>query len=386
MIQNPKYSLAEIDIKKTIRRSGPITFANFMELALYHADGGYYTNRVAFGSSGDFFTAPITHPLFGSLIAVQIKLMWQKLGMNYPLNVIELGAGNGQLGIDMKAHFERMSNGSSEVFDYIGNDLSSKPSDFLGKWIQGEIPFKFETHSVIVANELLDAMPVHRVTVDQAELKEIFIGLDEAGDFQEVLSQPSTSAIKEHFEELGIELTEGYRTEVNLGITKWFKYVFEMIDSGYLLLIDYGHEAGEYYNSHRSKGTLRCYYSHTLNMNPYIHVGKQDISSHVDFTTLRKVALDVGFDLMEEKSQSQFLSDLGFDRYKDKIASNNNLNRVTKNTNLRLLELLMDEAGMGSFRVFIFAKNILDPFTNTIDYNEIDVPLVLATPRHMPRG
>ena len=384
MIHKPQYSLVETEIREIIKQNGPISFAHFMELALYHPQCGYYINKAGFGPNGDFFTAPMTHPIFGSLIANQAMLMWLQLGKVSPINVLELGAGNGQLGIDFERHSERIDNQFCNALHYTANDLSPKPSDFLRDWIQGEISFTFENPSIIIANELLDAMPAHRVVMHNGELKEIFIGLNEAGDFQEYFLGLTTSEIKDRFDTFGIELAEGHKTEMNLGMTKWFKYIYDMIPSGYLLLIDYGYEAHEYYNESRMQGTLRCYYAHTLNMNPYIHVGKQDISIHVDFSTLRNIAHHTGFKLVKEKSQSQFLKDLGFEQYRDSIVRDRDLSLQVKNTNLRLLDLLIDDRGMGAFKVFIFAKNAPEPSGILAQKKDSDSPSILATTRHMP--
>ncbi|MQF87367.1 MAG: hypothetical protein FI734_07940 [SAR202 cluster bacterium] len=383
MFIQSEYSPAEIAIRKIIIERGPITFAEFMEIALYYPGGGYYTNRNAFGPMGDFFTAPVAHPVFGTLIAEQIRLLWKAFGMPPKFNVVELGAGNGQLGIDVMASSSFMYTDYAKALNYIASDLSSKPPDYPGTWIQGNMDVKIEGPAVILANELLDAMPVHRVTAHQSKMLEIFIGLDENGNFKEILGELSSIEIGKQFYDLGISLHEGYRTEINIGLAKWLQSMYSMMDSGYLLLIDYGHESIDYYSKTRPEGTLRCYYAHTLNMDPYRHVGKQDISVHVDFTNLRKIAHEAGFDFLEMKTQAQFLLDLGIDHYRKKISESNQLDRVTKNRNTRLIDLLIDKRSMGGFGVFLFGKNAPSPTSYSLE-SSFNAPLILATQRHMP--
>lgn len=215
---------------------GRITFARYMERALYHPQYGYYTSgRARIGKTGDFFTSVSVGPLFGRILAKQFRA-W---GVE---EIVEIGGHRGQL---------RQDTGLNYRIIEVGESLPDK--------ITG----------CVFSNELLDAFPVHRVVGDQ----EVYV----TGDFTEELGPLSDSRLP--------RLPAGYRSEFNLRALDWLNDIAQRL-TGYLLTIDYGFERPEYFAPHHKDGHLQCYYRHTKSGNPYQHIGEQDISAHVEFTSL----------------------------------------------------------------------------------------------------
>lgn len=363
-----------------------MTFADFMGIALYWPNGGYYTSGAAFGPDGDFYTAPLTHPVFGALVARQVEEMWRVAGAPERWWVVEPGAGLGQLAADVIA---AVGGGElASALRYLGVDRSRPRQPVAGaSWAQSlGVPVR-GLRGVVLANELFDAMPVHRVTVLDGALCELLVGLDDDGRFVDVLGAASVG-IAERLDGLGVTLAEGYRAEVCLELDGWMAGVGRAMEGGYLLLVDYGHEATAYYDATRHRGLLRTYYKHTLGMDPYAHVGRQDISVHVELTSLRQAAVAAGFAEAGSTTQAEFLRSLGFDAYRAEIASRRDLPTPTRVANLRGLDTLVDPEGMGAFRVLAFAKGVpadgLSGFAGVAP--DLSVTAPLATAFHMPLG
>ena len=376
---------ADAEARRRIALRGPITFAEFMEVALYWPDGGYYASRRSFGPLGDFYTAPLAHPVFGALVARQLLTMWRALGSPALFNAIEAGAGNGTLALDVVEHARMLEGGIPDALTYTAVDLREPPPDFPTRWVRtGGVPV-LGGSGVVLANELLDAMPVHRVTLEGGQLRELFVDAASEGGFVEVAGEPSTPALAERLDNLSVTLSEGYRTEVSLAREAWLREAFAAIERGYLLLVDYGHEAAVYYDESRRAGTLRCYSGHTLGMNPYFGVGRQDISAHVELTSVRSAAIAAGFAAAGEMSQAEWLRSLGIDGYRAEIAERSGLSRIERMANLHGIDVLVDDEGMGGFRVLAFAKD--GPTDGVLGVSQPEsAPAPLAGVRHMPFG
>ena len=376
---------ADAEARRRIALRGPLTFAEFMEIALYWPDGGYYASRRSFGPLGDFYTAPLAHPVFGALIARQLLTMWRAAGSPVQFSVIEAGAGDGTLALDVTAHAAALGGGFPGALAYTAVDLREPPPDFPARWIRSSGVPALGGSGVVLANELLDAMPLHRVTVEGGQLRELFVDAAAEGGFIEVTGEPSTTALAERLDRVGARLSEGYRTEVSLAPEAWLREAFAAIERGYLLLVDYGHEAAVYYDESRRAGTLRCYAGHTLGMNPYFNVGRQDISAHVEFTSVRSAAAAAGFVEAGELSQSEWLRALGIEACRAEIAERTGLSRVERMANLRGMDVLTDDEGMGGFRVLAFAKDA--PTDGVLGVSPPEpAPAPLAGARHMPFG
>jgi SAM-dependent MidA family methyltransferase len=380
---------AEQELRRRITDHGPVTFAEFMDVALHWPRGGYYATRQALGAEGDFYTAPLTHPVFGALIARQLAGMWGNMGSPSPFWAVELGAGSGVLAADVTRASAEIDDGFARALCYVCVDAAPPPAGTsVARWARSSgLPVARFT-GVVLANELLDAFPVHRVTVDSGVLREIRVGVAADGAFEEVLVE-AAPALVERLDALDVTLSEGFRAEVCLALDSWAADVASSLERGYLLLIDYGHEARAYYEESRRRGTLRCYYQHTLNMDPYRRVGRQDISVHVETTSLRHAASNAGLAELGATSQTEFLKALGFDAYRDDIARRPGLGAVTRTANLRALDTLVDADGMGAFRVLAFSKGVvpadgLPGFAS--DSTPVDVTSPLATSAHLPLG
>ena len=236
---------------------------------------------------------------------------------------------------------------------------------------------------VVLANELLDAMPVHRVTLVGGRLRELFVDAAPEGGFIEAAGEPSIPALGERLDRLGVTLSEGHRTEICLGAESWLREAFAAVERGYLLLIDYGHEAEAYYDESRRAGTLRCYAGHTLGMNPYVNVGKQDIGAHVEFTSVRSAATGGGVrGSGRDAAGGEWLRSLGIDAYRAEIVERGGLGRAERVANLRGVDVLVDGEGMGGFRALLFAKDA--PVDGVLGAAPPEsAPAPLAGARHM---
>ncbi|MDA1036241.1 MAG: SAM-dependent methyltransferase, partial [Chloroflexi bacterium] len=230
-----------------------------------------------------------------------------------------------------------------------------------------------------------DAMPVHRVAVRDDLLRELRVGVGDDGAFVDAAAEP-TNGIAERLNGLGVRLTEGHVGEVCLEADRWLSDVGAALASGYLLFIDYGHEAEAYYDASRNLGTLRTYYRHTLGMNPYQNVGRQDISVHVDFTSVRDAASRAGFTDVGATTQAEFLRNLGFDAYRQALVALADIRPAVKAANVHAMDTLVDPEGMGGFKVVAFAKGVPDSkLTGFVGgAPPEDAPPLLAGSSHMP--
>ena len=380
---------AEEEVRRRIAEAGPITFAEFMDVALYWPRGGYYAARQALGAGGDFYTAPLTHPVFGALVARQLADMWRSLGSPDRFWTVELGAGSGVLAQDIASAARDVDGAFARALRYACVDAVPPPQGAKREWWARSAGAPLRGFSgVLLANELLDALPVHRVTIEGGALREIRVSVDRDGSLTEALAEPAP-ALGQRLETLGVTLSEGHRAEVCLAMDGWLASAARALDRGYLLLIDYGHEADAYYDESRRRGTLRCYYQHTLNMDPYRRVGRQDISVHVETTSLRRAASAAGLIEAGSTTQAEFLRVLGFDAYRDEVERRPGLGAAVRTANLRALDTLVAATGMGAFRVLAFQKGIA-PAGRLLGFGggapRVSGAAPLATSAHLPLG
>jgi SAM-dependent MidA family methyltransferase len=208
----------------------------------------------------------------------------------------------------------------------------------------------------ILSNELLDNFPVHRFAIQDGSVKEVFVTVA-GGHLAEVLDEPSSSAIEERLAGLGLALTEGYRGEVNLGLEDWTRDISSALDRGFVLTIDYGHEAADLYSPGNDQGTLACFHRHAVRSDPYQDIGQQDITSHVDFTTLMRLGERHGLATAGYARQRQFLTNLGFCSLVDALptqgvsAARTELDRIA-------MMALVDPEEYGDFKVLAQVKGL----------------------------
>ncbi len=312
-------------ILSRIKARGRISFAEFMELALYHPDYGYYRPpRERIGPRGDYYTSAHVHPVFGGLLARQIHQMWEILGRPSPFIIAEMGAGKGLLCSDLlskcRNRYPDFYAAIKYVLAEVNSDLPERQISLLSsfksegklEWIspddllEGKRPFT----GCFLSNELVDAFPVHVVQQIGGRLRELFVNLRDGG-LQESPGSPSTQALEEYFCLYGSVLEEGQRAEVNLKALDWMEGVNRALSRGFVLTIDYGYEAAELYHPDRKEGTLLCYFRHTTSTDPYQRIGDQDITSHVNFTALMKKGEEIGLKRAGYTEQYKFLIALG---------------------------------------------------------------------------
>ena len=348
--------LTEI-IKYKIKDAGSITFAEFMDLALYHPTYGYYTTgKSDIGKHGDFYTSPHVHSAFGSVIGNFILRSFQLLDEDR-LTIVEIGAGKGFLALDILDHIKTQNHGYYERLNYYiveRNNYSKKESegklkDHLDqiKWFSdiGELANE-NIKGVLISNELFDALPFHRLKYTNGDIAEIYVTL-ENGELAEALDKPSNNYIEKYLKNTGIKLLEGQEFEINPSFENLLKQINETLQKGFILSIDYGYLAPELFSPDRMKGTYKCIYRHKINEQPYTNVGEQDITAHVDFSNLIKVGESLGLNKVHYTSQGQFLIDWGILDF----VNNSNEKEIQALKNLFLPELMGDK-----FKILIQEK------------------------------
>lgn len=313
-------NLLQQKIIRKIKSEGPVTFKIFMEMALYDPEFGYYmTSDIRIGKAGDFYTSSHRHPVFGAMLAKQIEEMWEIMDRPTAFQVVEMGSGAGYLCKDILNYLR-----NCELFNSLNyiiveiNPLSMEKQKSLLKEFSDKITWVSSLSEInnikgcIFSNELLDAFPVHLIETGD-ELKEIFVDA-QGNKLYEIQEEPSTDALAHYLREFSVKSGPGYRTEINLEIKKWLNEINSILTEGFILTIDYGYPAHEYYSEERNNGTLLCYHKHQVNENPFQNIGEQDITSHVNFSSLKKWSDDLGIKTLGFCQQAVFLLSLGIEK------------------------------------------------------------------------
>ena len=346
-----------------IAKYGPVTFESFMNFVLYDDDQGYYpTRRRASGSKpvgtdGDYFTSPTTHPVFGALLALQLREMWLLLDSPSEFTVIEMGAGDGTLRSDILQYVQQELPDFAQTIQYVATDLVP-PSNVNGVIDSSCLPV--DVVGCIISNELLDAYPFNRFIVQDGVVKEIFVDY-QGGEFVDSIGEVSEPEITARVDPFLHSLTEGYKGEVNLRLAYWSDSVSAALQRGYVITIDYGYDRPDLYEPSRRSGSMRCYYQHTLSQDPLRRIGKQDITSHVDFTAVDHTLMVNRIKRVGRLSQRQFLFNLGLKDFSDDITLRSlakELSRADSQENLAGIEALIDAEGLGKFKVVVHSKSI----------------------------
>ncbi len=320
------------DIASEITRNGPIPFARFMDLCLYHPQFGYYVRPVAspgherIGWSGDFYTSSDVHPFLAHALAKQTKQIDQLLGSPAPLTVVEMGPGKGLLARDFLAACQDYDQSFNERLRYILIERSAAMRTLqqealapymhrtgLVTWLASldELPPESVT-GVVLSNELVDAVPVHRLIMADGTLREMYVSWN--GEvFEERAGPLSTPLLAEYLNRLDLTLEDNARVEINLEAARWMEQVAGLMAQGVVLTIDYGHTAQDLYGPARRRGTLVCYYHQTASDDPYTRVGEQDMTTHVDFTSLAMIGEAAGLTVTGFTNQMSFLIALGME-------------------------------------------------------------------------
>lgn len=356
-------------LAERIRRSGPISFAEYMRECLYHPEFGYYS-RTENRRFTDFYTSIDVHPIFGRLVARQLAEMWSALDRPGKFHVLEAGSGTGRLAAQILDFAARSLPEFYAVLRYLSVEQSaarrSRHPDMLQKHLENgtaesapEIPSEIPV-GCVVSNELLDAFPVHRVVCERGALREIYVGLQ--GDaFTEETRTLRSGEIADYFREQKITLREGQQAEVSLEACEWIVAVGQRLGRGFVLTIDYGHEAAELYNERHMRGTLLAYAGHRATEDFYARPGEQDLTAHVNFTALDRWGRRAGLERTGSASQMKFL--LGLGRSNEFADLYDEGSTEVERVRARLfLKTLIHPEGMGeTFHVFVQHKGIAQP-------------------------
>lgn len=305
-------------IRDETARAGSIAFSRFMELALYAPGLGYYAaGKRKFGAAGDFITAPESYPIFGRCLATAVQSILDQLGGG---DVLEAGAGSGKLAATL---LRELAARGALPDTYLILELSADLRERQAATIEQTAPEHAARvrwldrlpepgfRGLVLANELLDSMPVERFKVAADGVKRMGVTWRDAS-FSWV-ERPAPSIVAERVHPL--MLVPGYVSEIGLAAQAWVRSIGERVAAGVLLFIDYGFPRAEFYHPDRATGTLMCHYRHRAHTDPLILPGLQDITAHVDFTAIAQAGTDIGLDLLGYTSQAAFLLGNGLDEF-----------------------------------------------------------------------
>ncbi len=344
---------------------GAISFERYMELALYAPGLGYYSaGSIKFGEHGDFVTAPELGSLFSTCLANQLR---QVLKLTAGGDILELGGGSGVLAADLLNALDTlgtlpeqyyMLEPSAELRSRQQDRISSSAPALIDRvvWLDTLPDQGFE--GVIVANEVMDAIPARRWLIDQGMLVELCVTVKD----DRLAWQPTApdSALKRAYEHitgsLKQPLPDGYHSEINLLLPAWIASLAGILNRGILLLIDYGYPRREYYHPQRATGTFRCHYRHRAHDNPFLWPGLQDMTVSVDFTAVAEAGTTAGLDLVGLTNQAGFLIGCGLEHH---LQMDSSLDERLQLAQMREVRLLTDPSEMGErCKAIAFGRDI----------------------------
>lgn len=312
------HDLKELILKR-INDNGPMSFMEFMQSALYEPGLGYYTRpETEIGKHGDFYTSPHAHRMFGAMLAKQCIECWQFMGSPDKFEVVEFGGGRGWLARDIldyqrgKPLYDVLSYTLMELNPSMIKMQQELLGEHKGKVHWAQRPDDCEPIiGAVVSNEVPDAFAVNLIE-HKGGWKEVYIASDN-GELTETLLHIESGELAEYINTYIPSVGDGYRTEVNLGVRKWQDSVFDMLNEGFVLTIDYGYPASDYYDPERKRGTLLCYRGHDTTEDYLSEIGRQDITAHVNFTDIRSHGDKLGLRTLGYTRQGIYLVSLGFD-------------------------------------------------------------------------
>jgi len=349
------------DIEKTIiseiKEKGPITFKDFMNIALYDNHNGYYSaGRAEIGKKGDFYTSPHVHTAFGEVIANFILRAKDFIG-NDKFTIVEIGSGKGYLALDILNYIysnsDEYNNINYIIIEKYNNSLTKELLKFQNKInIYNNIDELSNTYDgIIISNELFDSLPFHKIIYKDNKLKEYYIDYVNS-KFSETVKDISDPEIFTYIDRYKLKFINLKHLEVNLIAGEYLKKITGILNSGFILTIDYGFLSEELFSNEKPDGTYRCFYKHTINSNTYQNIGKQDITADVDFSNLIITGNKIGLEKLKYTTQAQFLIDWGIlDIYEKSLELDKKGSNAIKN--------LFLPAMIGNyFKVLIQMKNI----------------------------
>lgn len=344
------------------KNGGAISFQRYMELALYAPGLGYYAaGSIKLGAEGDFITAPEISPLFSQALARAILPIVDSQQI-----ILEVGAGRGRMAADILVYLKQQNKLpkeywilelSADLRERQKNTIEKTIPDFINKvkWLDS-LPEKFS--GVVLANELLDAMPVQLFQKAEKDINEVNVAWQEgkfAFQFKPNIDKRLITRVKDIEAELEIELAAGYVSEINFAAEDWLKSIAERLQQGVIVLIDYGFPRHEYYHAQRKQGTLMCHYRHRTHPDAFVYPGLQDITAHVDFTAMADAALEANMKVIGYTNQVSFLMGAGL----LELAALNDESDVKKQmeTASQIKKLTLPHEMGELFKVIGFSKN-----------------------------
>ena len=358
--------LCELIHRDIALQGGWIPFSRFMELALYAPGLGYYSAGASkFGAAGDFITAPEISPLFGRTVARQLADI---MALSAP-HILELGAGSGKLALDVLTELERLQQlpASYSILE-VSADLRERQQALLrerlphlAERVQWLDALPSAISGAVIANEVLDALPVHLVRWSDSLVFERGV-MSKGSNFIWQERLPETPALPELAQQISVP--DDYLSEISLAARGLVSSLCERMSSGVMLFIDYGFGAREYYHPQRSSGTLMCHYRHHAHDDPFFLPGLQDITAHVDFTAIAESAIDHGANLLGYTSQAHFLINGGITDLISDISPDNLREYIPLSAQI---QKLTSPAEMGElFKVMAVGKGIDTPLRNFV--------------------
>jgi SAM-dependent MidA family methyltransferase len=352
-------------IRDEIARSGPMTFARFMEIALYDPARGYYRGAVARpGRAGDFLTAPEASPIFGRTLARFARGVHAAIGAPSIFTIREQGAGTGALAAPLVAELLTTDGGPTAI-DYLVAEIEPARVDAVRRAVADRPEVTVQPDDgrpidgLVIANEVLDALPTHRVVRRDGDLREILVGIGPDGHLVDIESEPTTPDLAARLVAESVELADGQHGEICLAVDSWIKRAATGLARGVVLVIDYGHPSADLYDpTRRAAGTLATYLGHQVGEDPYRAIGRQDLTAHVDITAVERAALAAGLDLLGTTNQTDFLARLGIG---DLLVVEQTRPGVDLQAYLETrsaLVRMIDSAAMGRFRVLVFGRGL----------------------------
>ncbi|HEX8373154.1 MAG TPA: SAM-dependent methyltransferase [Chthoniobacterales bacterium] len=364
-----------------IIRNGPVTFRWMMQQALYHPEWGYYSSgRATIGRLGDFYTSVSVGRTFGELLTSQFHEMWLRFDKPDEFTIVEQAADRGQLagdiletaGVRFPDFFEALRYWIIEPSPVLEQEQKKRLARF-GKhrtgWVEDiEALGEGSIFGVYFCNELLDAMPVHLVTMSKGQWMENYVDW-ESGGFQWVLQPPSTQILANHLQKLPTALPNNYRTEVNLKAMTWMEDAARALRCGYITVIDYGFPRAQFYSPDRTQGTLSCYRKHERHYNPFDFIGESDITAHIDFTSIAQVAVESGLEIAGFADQNRFLIGAGQSEFQA-IEAESAAGQLSEATSKKLkeLQMLTHPESMGSQFKYLTLQKFIEPAPPLMGY------------------
>ncbi len=312
-----------LKIQKQLKKQGRLSFSKFMSMVLYTPNLGYYANGLPkIGEKGDFITAPEVSSIFSSCLARQAKQVLETLDSP---NIIEFGAGLGTMAKDILLELQDKINIENYFIIELSSELKTKQQDTLKQSLPSETFAKIiwldqlpknPIEAVVLANEVLDAMPVERIRLENDHSLVAEVVFNEKSqtfnwDYQRINDKKLQYFADQLVNAIGMPAKGCYETEINLNIQPWLNSISDCLSKGLVLLIDYGYTRQEYYQPARTMGTLRCHYQHLAHDNPFFYPGLQDITAHIDFTEVAESGFSAGFKIAGFTTQAHFLMGSG---------------------------------------------------------------------------